>query len=234
MTFEIAFTPVYKPSFSLTVSVSGAVLSVNGDAIDLSPLGDGDLLPAEAAQAMHPLLAYAPIERLGNTIHLTLAQPYGYSEPWTGPPVTVVADGPVALPFPSEGEPITGNAEIAVDPGTIIRATTREAEAAAAARKAEFPNLSPDQFWFGLRAAGYEADVRAWVAHLNDPGTEEEPNPDYDPVSWAAASAKLEFASFFERDHPLVEAFRQAVEMPEHELDDLWKYAAFGLEPTAE
>ncbi len=108
-------------------------------------------------------------------------------------------------------------------PEQIITAEMKAAEAAAAARRAEFPNLYPDQFWFGLRASGYEADVRAWVAHLNDPES-----PDYDPVSWAAASAKLEFATFFERDHPLVEAFREAVGMPVHELDALWKFAALG------
>lgn len=114
------------------------------------------------------------------------------------------------------------------DPSQIITAEQKAAEAAAAARKAEFPNLYPDQFWFGLRAAGYEDDVRAWVASLNDPA-----NPDYDPVTWAAASAKLEFATFFERDHPLVEAARQAIGLPVQELDALWKFAAFGLEPTA-
>lgn len=88
------------------------------------------------------------------------------------------------------------------------------------------PNLFPDQFWFGLRAGGYDDDVLAWVASLNDPGTEAEPNPDYDPMAWAWASSKLEKASFFERDHPLVEAFRIAVDMPEVELDALWSFAA--------
>lgn len=90
-------------------------------------------------------------------------------------------------------------------------------------RKAAFPNLFPDQFWFGLRAAGYESDVRAWVANLHDPES-----PDYDPVAWAWASSKLEFSDFFERDHPLVESFRLAMGMPEAELDALWAFAATG------
>lgn len=88
--------------------------------------------------------------------------------------------------------------------------------AAAAARKAEFPNLYPDQFWFGLRAAGYEDDVRDWVAGLKET----------DPITWAWASAKLEFATYFERDHPLVESFRIASGMSEQELDALWSFAA--------
>lgn len=88
-------------------------------------------------------------------------------------------------------------------------------------RKIDFPNLHPDQFWFGLRAAGYEDDVREWVASLNDPDS-----PDYDPVVWAWASSKLEFATFFERDHPLVLAAQQAIGISEAELDTLWSFAA--------
>ena len=84
-----------------------------------------------------------------------------------------------------------------------------------------FPDLEPDQFWFGLRVSGHEDDLRAWVDSLNDPES-----PEYDPVAWAAASAKLEFAKYFERDHPLVEAARQAIGMSEVELDALWQYAA--------
>lgn len=56
---------------------------------------------------------------------------------------------------------------------------------------------------------------------MNDPES-----PDYDPVAWAAASAKLDYATFFERDHPLVEAARQHLGMSEMELDALWKFAA--------
>lgn len=83
------------------------------------------------------------------------------------------------------------------------------------------PNLQPDQFWFVLRLSGYEQPLRDWVAGLNDPDS-----PRYDPVAWASASAKLEFAAFFERYHPLVEAARQALDISEAELDALWEYGA--------
>lgn len=96
-------------------------------------------------------------------------------------------------------------------------------EVAAAQRLALFPNLEPDRFWFGMRAAGYEEDVRAWVASLNDPES-----PDYNPVTWASASAKLEFAKFFEHDHALVRAAQVAIGISEAELDALWQFAAFG------
>ncbi|MBO9589053.1 hypothetical protein [Devosia sp.] len=91
------------------------------------------------------------------------------------------------------------------------------------AAKAEFPNLEPDQFWFVVRVTGHEQELRDWVAGLNDPES-----PTYDPMAWAVASAKLDFAKFFERDHPLVEAAQQALGMTAQQLDDLWKYAAVG------
>jgi hypothetical protein len=93
-------------------------------------------------------------------------------------------------------------------------------------RKVDFPNLEPDQFWFVLRVSGFEPDLKAWVAAMNDPESQT-----YDPVSWASASSKLEFAKFFERDHPFVEEARQAMGMAEAELDALW---AFGAGPRTQ
>ena len=107
------------------------------------------------------------------------------------------------------------------DQSIIITAEQRAAEAAAAARKAEYPNLEPDQFWFVVRASGHEQELRDWVASLNNPES-----LNYDPMAWAVASAKLDFAKFFERDHPLVEAAREALGMTTQQLDDLWKFAA--------
>jgi hypothetical protein len=108
-------------------------------------------------------------------------------------------------------------------PGTehIITAEQRASEAAAAARKAQFHNLEPDQFWFVVRASGFEQTLTDWVAAMNDAQS-----PTYDPVGWAAASAKLQFAKFFERDHPFVEEARQAIGMTEAELDALWAFGA--------
>lgn len=87
-------------------------------------------------------------------------------------------------------------------------------------RKLDFPNLEPDQFWFVVRASGYEPDLLAWVAAMNDPES-----PNYNPVNWAASSAKLQFAKFFERDHEFVETAREAIGMSAAELDALWRFA---------
>lgn len=87
-------------------------------------------------------------------------------------------------------------------------------------RKFDFPNLEPDQFWFVVRASGYEPDLLDWIASMNDPAS-----ANYNPVDWAAASSKLQFAKFFERDHAFVEAARVAIGMSEAELDALWSFA---------
>ena len=79
------------------------------------------------------------------------------------------------------------------------------------------PNLEPDQFWFVVRASGYEPELRAWVEAMKD-----EPSP----ANWAAASAKLQFDKFFERDDPFVEEARQAIGMTSAELDALWVFGA--------
>jgi hypothetical protein len=88
------------------------------------------------------------------------------------------------------------------------------------------PHLEPDQFWFVVRVSGHEDDLTAWLANLNDPGSEEAPNPDFNPVEWAQVSAKLQFAKFFERDHPMVEGARIALDLAPEELDALWQYGA--------
>lgn len=78
------------------------------------------------------------------------------------------------------------------------------------------PNLEPDQFWFVVRASGYEPELLAWVEAMKQS----------DPVNWAAASSKLQFAKFFERDHPFIEEARLAIGMSEAELDALWAFGA--------
>ena len=81
-------------------------------------------------------------------------------------------------------------------------------------RLEQFPNLEPDQFWFIVRVAGYEQQLKDWVDTLTD------------PMEKAAASSKLEFAKFFERDHPFIEMARAALGMTTQELDSLWQYGA--------
>lgn len=110
------------------------------------------------------------------------------------------------------------------DPSIIVTAEQKAAEASAAARLLQFPNLEPDEFWFIVRVTGHEQQLREWVANLNEPGTEAVPNPYYSIFEWAQASSKIDFGKHFERDHPFVEAARMALGLEPAELDSLWAY----------
>jgi hypothetical protein len=72
--------------------------------------------------------------------------------------------------------------------------------------------LQPWQFWAALRIAGYETDVKAYVAGLDQP-------------QQAVAASMLEFSLEYRRDHPLVEAIRVELGMTPAELDGLWSSA---------
>lgn len=107
------------------------------------------------------------------------------------------------------------------DTSAIITAEQKQSEANAAARLAAFPNLEPDQFWFVIRVSGYEEELREWLDNMLV-----DTSPNYDPILWAGATAKLDFAKYFERDHPLIETARESLGIPTEELDALWQYGA--------
>lgn len=98
------------------------------------------------------------------------------------------------------------------DPSVIITAEQKASEARAAQRLIDFPNLEPDQFWFAVRLQGLEEPLREWIAGL-------------DPLSYAMVSAKVDFAKFFERDHPFILEALEALGIPENEFDAMWQYA---------
>lgn len=115
--------------------------------------------------------------------------------------------------------------QVAVEGEQLAAIMERATEMAAAEeiikqRLVDYPNLEPDQFWFVVKVSGYEPTLNNWLNEINNPESE-----NYDPIAWAAASSKLQFAKFFERDHPFVEAAREAIGMTEQELDALWSYA---------
>jgi hypothetical protein len=83
------------------------------------------------------------------------------------------------------------------------------------------PNLEPDQFWFALRFFGYDQALHAWIDAFKNPES-----PAYDLAAWAVISAKVEFAKYFERDHPFVEEARAALGLSAEQLDDMWLYGA--------
>lgn len=100
---RITLIPI-RSDATLALHRAGDVLTINGDALDLSVIPDGATLPA-AAVASEWLAA--PISRTGGVLHLTLLLPHGWIPDPAPPeasvvlfpePIVVTEDGPVVLP----------------------------------------------------------------------------------------------------------------------------------------
>lgn len=98
MPMHITLSPV-RMDEALALSISGDVLTLNGEALDLSDIPDGATLPREAVEGC-PWLA-GDISRIDGELHLALVLPHGARAPGETrfpAPLTVTPDGPVALP----------------------------------------------------------------------------------------------------------------------------------------
>ena len=101
---HITLSPV-RLDETLTASLAGDVLTLNGEAFDFGPLPEGATLPAEAIDSEWIV---GPVSRIDGDLHLTLRLPHGPnpSQAVAFPePIHVTEDGPVALPFDPEPEP---------------------------------------------------------------------------------------------------------------------------------
>jgi hypothetical protein len=88
------FSPILMDA-ALTVAVQGETLILNGLAVDLSALADGDA--ADSPWIVGPLRRHGQ----GGVLEVTLLLPIGHDAPEGArfpAPVRVAADGPVALP----------------------------------------------------------------------------------------------------------------------------------------
>lgn len=95
----------YMCDLTLTATLSGDVLTLNGERFDFSPLHEGATLPAEAIDSDWIV---GPVERIDGELHLTLRLPHGPnpSQAVAFPePIHVTEDGPILLPFDPEPEP---------------------------------------------------------------------------------------------------------------------------------
>lgn len=103
MNFHITLSPV-RADGSMTLSKSGAILTIDGTEYDFGPLEDGDALPREAVECDR--LA-SDVTRLGDTISLALVLPHGGNAPEEtrfAEAHMVTEDGSVAMP-PYDVEP---------------------------------------------------------------------------------------------------------------------------------
>lgn len=95
---KLEFSPVRSEAV-LTASVSGDVLTVNGEAFDFSALPEGATLPRDAV--LGDWLA-SDVERRAGEVCLTLFLPHGSNPPpeTAFPAAVVVSGGPVPVPAP--------------------------------------------------------------------------------------------------------------------------------------
>lgn len=94
---KINLSPQFRDG-TLTLSRQGDVLTVNGEDFDFSPLGEGEMLPAEAISADW---FAGPVLRINGELELTLLFPCPADAPAHvayPEPLHVTADGPITLP----------------------------------------------------------------------------------------------------------------------------------------
>lgn len=96
--FKISFSPQYSTG-DLTLVKQGDILTVNGDVLDFTDLPEGGEYPPEAIDNE---FVVGGVKRVDGEIHITILLPYSNPNAprsVTFPdPITVTADGPVALP----------------------------------------------------------------------------------------------------------------------------------------
>lgn len=94
---RISFSPL-RSDVRLTLCRVGDVLTINGDAFDLSGIPEGAILPQRAVAC--DVLA-SDITRVQGELHLTLVLPHGVDPPKEAmfpAAIDVLTDGPVAVP----------------------------------------------------------------------------------------------------------------------------------------
>ena len=101
---KLSFTPT-RTNTQYELSVSGDVLTIDGETFDFGPLPDGATLPQSDVAC--PWLA-SDVERIDGEICLTLMLPHGANAPEETrfPEMVTVAEGAVVLPpYNLEPEP---------------------------------------------------------------------------------------------------------------------------------
>ncbi len=102
---RITLSPV-RLDETLTASLAGDVLTLNGETFDFAQLPEGGTLPAEAIASDW---ITGPVSRINGELHLTLRLPHGPSPSRAvafPEPINVTEDGPIPLPFDPEPEVI--------------------------------------------------------------------------------------------------------------------------------
>lgn len=95
---KLTFSPIRMPE-ALTAVVNGAKITLNGVALDFSPMPAGSMLPRDAIDS--PWIAGDVVRDETGELTIPLILPHGVQAPQETlfPAPLTVADGPVALPL---------------------------------------------------------------------------------------------------------------------------------------
>lgn len=94
---HISFSPQRRHG-ALSLTKAGDIITINGEAFDLSVVLEGATLPQEAIDSNW---FAGPVERIGGELHISLILPHGPtpSQSVAFPqPITVNEDGPIGVP----------------------------------------------------------------------------------------------------------------------------------------
>ncbi|WP_247996682.1 hypothetical protein [Brucella tritici] len=96
--FKISLCPQYSIA-DLTLAKQGDILTINGDVLDFSALPEGGEYPPEAIDND---FVVGGVKRMDGDVHIAVLLPYSNPNPPRAvvfpDPVTVTADGVIALP----------------------------------------------------------------------------------------------------------------------------------------
>ncbi|MFY0682624.1 MAG: hypothetical protein JXR13_18775 [Thalassovita sp.] len=98
---HITFSPQHRTA-QLELTKIGDVLTLNGEALDLSSIPEGATVPAGAIDSDW---VTGPVMRTNGALHLTLVLPHGQNAPHETrfpQPISVIDDGSIVLPPYSE------------------------------------------------------------------------------------------------------------------------------------
>lgn len=192
---QINFSPVFSDA-TLSLAVSGDVLTINGTAFDFGQLPDGSHLP-RAAVACEMLAS--DVRRVDGQIALSLILPHAFdaTDDVRFPAPITADDGPVTAPglVDAGGDTITGDIDWTAMIDDTAVAVPQE--------------VSRFQARAALLLAGHMPAVEAAIAQA-DPLAQ---------LAWADAQV-------FRRDSPTINALAAAIGMDATQIDALFIQAA--------
>ena len=215
---HFTFSPI-RSEATLSASVAGDVLTVNGVRFDFSQLQNGDRLPASAIAS--DAIA-GDVTRSGDVVHVALTLPHGEDaeEDVRFPAPVTVASGDCTAPgLVTYGGIVTDGA---ID--WTKRLTPEAAEAIARAEWRATRAVSKLQLMLSLVAAGVVSEASATETGIPaefEPLVSAMPNP-------PRAEMRIRWAYLVEvpRLHPLIVAVQTAMGWPDEQVDALFGWGS--------